>query len=217
MRHAGLPTDVNWCNQDPVAIGKIAQVVSLKLFHFINYSLLHIAKAISRNKHLKCYKGNWATIKIMKTLLKNWCSCQTHIGLSDIQELSLKDIRSEDKREDDEWEEMYMNNNREKREENGSGVNGDGEEEEEEEEEFEGKDNGDGEEEEEEAFEVKERKGQGSSDAVTNSFSSLTHVCHAFFFSFSFTIGRHLPQGKHAFHICLPHFYPMFYMCSPQG
>ena len=96
--HAGLPTDVNWCNQDPVAIGKIAQVVSLKLFHFINYSLLHIAKAISRNKHLKCYKGNWATIKIMKTLLKNQRSYQTHIRLSDIQQSSSKDIRSEDER-----------------------------------------------------------------------------------------------------------------------
>ena len=102
MRHAGLPTNVDWHNQDPVAIGKIAQVVSLKLFHFIDYSLLHIAKAIPRNKHSKCYKGNWATIKIMKTLLKNQHSYQTHIGLLDIQESSLKDIRSEDKREDDE-------------------------------------------------------------------------------------------------------------------
>ena len=106
--HAGLPTNVDWCNQDPVAIGKIAQVVSSKSFHFINYSLLHIAKAISRNKHLKCYKGNWETIEIMKTLLKNQCSYQTHIGLSNIHQSSLKDIRSEDKREDDEWEEMYM-------------------------------------------------------------------------------------------------------------
>ena len=170
MRHAGLPTDINWRNQDPVAIGKIAQVVSLKLFHFINYSLLHIVKAISRNKHLKCYKGNWATIKIMKTLLKNWHSYQTHIRLSDIQELSLKDIiRSEDKREDDEWEKMYMNDNGGNKEENGSGVNGDGEEEEEEEEELKGKDNGGGkeeeveEEEEKEAFEAKERNGKGSS------------------------------------------------------
>ena len=78
--HAGLPTDVDWCNQDPVAIGKIAQVVRLKSFHFINYSLLHIAKAISRNKHLKCYKENWVTIKIMKTLLKNRCSNQPVLG-----------------------------------------------------------------------------------------------------------------------------------------
>jgi len=36
MMHAGLPTDVDWRNQDAVAIGKIAQVVSLKLFRFIN-------------------------------------------------------------------------------------------------------------------------------------------------------------------------------------
>ena len=112
MRHAGLPTDVNWHNQDAVAIGKIAQVVSLKLFHFINYSLLHIAKVISRNKHLKCYKGNWARIKIMKKLLKNQHSYQTCIRLWDIEGSSLKDIKSEDKREDDEWEDMHVNDNR---------------------------------------------------------------------------------------------------------
>ena len=174
MMHAGLPTDVDWHNQNPVAIEKIAQVVSLKSFHFINYSLLHIAKAISRNKHLKCYKGNWVTIEIIKTLLKNQCSYQTHIRLSDIHQSSSKDIRSEDKREDDEWEEMYMDDNGGNREENGSGVNGDGEEEEEEE--FEGKDDGGGEdgeekeegeegEEKEEQFEAKERNGEGSSSA----------------------------------------------------
>ena len=160
MMHAGLPTDVDWHNQDPVAIGKIAQVVSLKLFYFINYSLLHIAKVISRNKHLKCYKGNWATIKIMKTLLKNWCSYQTCIRLSNIQQSSSKDIRSEDKREDDEWKEMYMDDNGGNREENGSSVNGDVEEEEEK---FEGKNNGggeDGEEKEEEEEGEGKRRGR---------------------------------------------------------
>ena len=111
MRHAGPPTDVDWCNQDAVAIGKIAQVVSLKLFHIINHSFLHIAKAISRNKHLKCYKENWATIEIMKTLLKNQRSYQTCMRLWDIEDLSLKEIKSEDKREDDEWEDMYVNDN----------------------------------------------------------------------------------------------------------
>ena len=38
-------------------------------------------------------------------------------------------------------------------------------------------------------------------------FSSLFHL----------RSNRHLPQGKHTFHICLPRFYPMFYMCLPQG
>ena len=47
--------------------------------------------------------------------------------------------------------------------------------------------------------------------------SSLTHVRHAFPYSFLFMIGMHLPQGKHAFCICLLCFYLMFYMCSPQG
>ena len=54
-------------------------------------------------------------------------------------------------------------------------------------------------------------------DIVMNYFSSLTHVHHALPYSFSFMIDRHSPQGKHAFYICLFHFYLMFYMCSPQG
>ena len=54
-------------------------------------------------------------------------------------------------------------------------------------------------------------------DIVINSFSSLTHVHHAFPYSFSFMIDRHSPQGKHAFYICLLHFHLMFYMCLPQG
>jgi hypothetical protein len=31
MAHAGLPIDVDWRNQDAVAIGKIAQVVSFEI------------------------------------------------------------------------------------------------------------------------------------------------------------------------------------------
>ena len=100
-------------------------------------------QASSRNKQLGCYTGNWATIEIMKTLLKNWHSYQTRIRLLDVVD---SDIKSEDKREDDEWEKMYMNDNRGNKEEDGSSVNGDGEEDgEEEEEESEGKDDGDGE------------------------------------------------------------------------
>ena len=55
------------------------------------------------------------------------------------------------------------------------------------------------------------------SASVTNSFSSLTRAYHALHYSFSYMINMHLPWGKHAFYICLPHFYSMFYMCSPQG
>ena len=54
-------------------------------------------------------------------------------------------------------------------------------------------------------------------DIVTNYFSFLTHVHHAFPYSFLFMIDRHSPQGEQAFYICLPHLYLMFYMCSPQG
>ena len=39
---------------------------------------------------------------------------------------------------------------------------------------------------------------------------SLTCVQHVFAYPFSFMI-------KHAFYLCLPHFYIVFYMCSPQG
>ena len=52
---------------------------------------------------------------------------------------------------------------------------------------------------------------------VMNSFSSFTCAYHALPYSFSFMINMHLLQGKHAFYICLLHFYLMFYMCSPQG
>ena len=48
---------------------------------------------------------------------------------------------------------------------------------------------------------------------VMNSFSSFTCAYYALPYSFLF----HSPQGKHAFYICLPRFYSMLYMCSPQG
>ena len=55
-------------------------------------------------------------------------------------------------------------------------------------------------------------------------FSSLTHAYHAFYFSFSFMIDRHSPQGKHAFYIhLLPYVLrvfasrltPSFYLFKP--
>jgi hypothetical protein len=118
MLHAGLPTGVDWRNQDAVAIGKIAQVVSLN--PFIKYSLLYIAKASSRNEQLRHYKGNWATIEIMKTLLKNRRSYRNRIGLPDVQD--IKDISREKSEEDPDWDDMYMKNNNEGNEDrNGSG------------------------------------------------------------------------------------------------
>ena len=117
-------------------------------------------------KQVELFFAEWATIKIMKTLLKNQSSYQTHIGLLDVMD---SDIKSEDKREDDEWEKMYMNDNAGNKEENSSSVNGDEEEdgEEEEEEESEGKDDGDDkkEEEEEEEIEAKKSNGEGRSGA----------------------------------------------------
>lgn len=41
MAHAGLPTDVDWRNQDAVAIGKIAQVVSLYYFNSLTILTTH--------------------------------------------------------------------------------------------------------------------------------------------------------------------------------
>ena len=50
---------------------------------------------------------------------------------------------------------------------------------------------------------------------VTNSSFFLTCVHHAFTYSFSFPFDMHLLEGKHAFHLCLPCFYIMLYMCLP--
>ena len=54
-------------------------------------------------------------------------------------------------------------------------------------------------------------------DIVMNSFLLLQCAEHAFAYSFPSMIDMHLPQGGHAFSLCLPHFYIMFHMCSPQG
>ncbi|KAF8804333.1 hypothetical protein BYT27DRAFT_7340269 [Phlegmacium glaucopus] len=65
VAHAGLPSGVDWRLQDVVAVGKVAQV------------------AISRNKHLRRYKGNWATLEIMKLMLKNQRCYKQRITSSD--------------------------------------------------------------------------------------------------------------------------------------
>ena len=125
MLHAGLSTGINWHNQDAVAVGKIAQVMSLiLLFLSINHSLLHIAQASARSKQLKYYKGNWVTVEIMKMLLKNRHSYQKHIGHLDVDEEdpTSKDI---DRQDNDDWEEMYVksktDNNKGDEDENGYG------------------------------------------------------------------------------------------------
>lgn len=80
---------------------------------------------------MKCYKGNWATIEIMKTLLKNRRSYKTRIGLPDMQD--NKDIGGEspeeEKGEDQDWDDMYMKDNEERDEdggEDGDGNSGEG-------------------------------------------------------------------------------------------
>ena len=125
MLHAGLPTGIDWHNQDALAVGKIAQVMSfILLFLSINHSLLHIVQASARSKQLKYYKGNWATVEIMKTLLRNRHSYQKHIGHLDVdkKDPTSKDINRQD---DDDWEEMYVksktDNNKGNEDENGCG------------------------------------------------------------------------------------------------
>ena len=55
-------------------------------------------KANSRSKQLQCYKGNWATLEILKTLLKNLCIYQNCIGSLDQQD--EQDIKKEIKGEE---------------------------------------------------------------------------------------------------------------------
>ena len=73
-------------------------------------------KASSRLKQLQCYKGNWVTIEIMKTLLKNWHTYRNHIGSLDENNDNIKDIDGEGglkdeitpKEEDDMRSTIYM-------------------------------------------------------------------------------------------------------------
>ena len=82
-------------------------------------------KASSRNKQLQCYKGNWATLEIMKTMLKNWQNYQSRIGSIDqYNNHNSKDINGDElagmgmgeEEEDgkgdgnigDDWEDMYV-------------------------------------------------------------------------------------------------------------
>ena len=102
-------------------------------------------KASSRLKQLQCYKGNWATIKIMKTLLKNRCTYRNHIGSLDKSNDDMKDINGEGGLKDeitpeeeddiyqDEIDDIYedevkMDNMDEKIDENQSGDDGNGKE-----------------------------------------------------------------------------------------
>lgn len=98
------------------------------LFNSFNYTLLllNIAKASSRQKQLKLYKGNWATLEIMKTLLKNRRTYRNRIGtINDYDKIKKegsddekgdqeRSEESEDEKGDqegndtDSWEEMYQ-------------------------------------------------------------------------------------------------------------
>ena len=56
---------------------------------------------------------------------------------------------------------------------------------------------------------------QQIASTVMNS-SFLLYMCsHAFTYHFSFPFDMCLLEGKHAFHLCLPCFCIMFYMCLP--
>ena len=68
-------------------------------------------KASSRQKQLKLYKGNWATLEIMKTLLKNRRTYRNRIGTDEYD--TVKKEGSEDEKGDhdendtDNWDDMY--------------------------------------------------------------------------------------------------------------
>ncbi|KAF8805282.1 hypothetical protein BYT27DRAFT_7213219 [Phlegmacium glaucopus] len=64
VAYAGIQLDIDWRHQDPISLSKIASV------------------ARSRNSQLCCYKGNWATLEIMKTIIKNKRNYCTKIGCS---------------------------------------------------------------------------------------------------------------------------------------
>lgn len=50
---------------------------------FISYFSLWLTKARSRNKQLQRYAGDWATLEIMKTLLKNKRNYKKRAGFPD--------------------------------------------------------------------------------------------------------------------------------------
>jgi hypothetical protein len=103
MAHSGISNNTDWRRQDAVIVGKVAQLVS---FHsiLVNHTLLQSVQARSRSKQLQSYSGNWATIEIMKTLLKNRRSYRKRLG-------SLDDEQEMMKKEDSEKSDYDGNNN----------------------------------------------------------------------------------------------------------
>lgn len=82
MAHAGIRIDIDWRKQDPLALGKVASVVCLFSNMLIDYCSLPITQAKSRNPQLRCYEQNWATLEIMRTILKNKRNYRKKIGRS---------------------------------------------------------------------------------------------------------------------------------------
>lgn len=86
-------------------------------------------KASSRLKQLQRYKGNWATVEIMKTLIKNRRTYRNRIGSLDQhdEDNMMKDINGEEgegaheKEDEDDWDEMYMDTEKGIDKENGIG------------------------------------------------------------------------------------------------
>ena len=70
------------------------------------------AKASSRSKQLQRYKGNWATIEIMKTLLKNRRTYRNRVGSLDEEQGMVKKEEGDDddRNNGDDYGDDYGNN-----------------------------------------------------------------------------------------------------------
>ncbi|KAF8803441.1 hypothetical protein BYT27DRAFT_7260177 [Phlegmacium glaucopus] len=106
LAHAGISLDTDWRHQDPVALSKIAII------------------ARSQNNQLRSYKGNWATLKIMKTTIKNKRNYRTRIGCSTHQKpVDANEIKINNVNPENQQVEIELNNSgSENQEASGSGA-----------------------------------------------------------------------------------------------
>src|SRR6266545_3045669 len=80
----------------PIISSKSGRSGMYYIFFIHHFFTTHI-QAKSRNEQLGCYESNWATLEIMKTLLKNKRSYQKRIGRVDP---NVDDIVMDDKEGD---------------------------------------------------------------------------------------------------------------------
>jgi len=123
VARSSLEPGINWHLQDISLVGKVAEVVCFFL-KIINYILLCFLKAKSRNKQLECYSGNWATLEIMKTLLKNQRTYKKRNGFPDQDNNDVEGSNREFEEGDDHKE----GDNRKEGDNHGEGDNHNGEE-----------------------------------------------------------------------------------------